>query len=143
MADGKAASGWTNEMKMVFLIHLFDSGAATIDWSKATLPPGKKISAVKMMMRRLADSYRPQLDKLAAGDEAGEEPNNAKYPKASTKKKAAKGKKGEEVAAESDGEDELGHDDNTTKARSRAPRTKATNTNGDEDESDKRGRKKT
>lgn len=72
--------------QMVFLIHLLDSGPATIDWSKATLPPGKKISAVKIMMKRLTDSYMPQLNELTAGDEAGEETNNAISPKASTKK---------------------------------------------------------
>ncbi|KKY28321.1 hypothetical protein UCDDS831_g00291 [Diplodia seriata] len=151
MADGKAATGWTDEMKLVFLVHLFDSGAATIDWSKATLPPGKKMAAVKMMMKRLADSYRPQLDKLSAGGEAGDEANNAKPARALSKKAVPKGKtivKDAEAAAKSDGDDEVGQDSgkmatDTAKTRSRAPRVKATNSKVEEDEDGKRGRKKT
>ncbi|KAL1637371.1 hypothetical protein SLS58_009317 [Diplodia intermedia] len=154
MADGKAASGWTDETKLVFLVHLFDSGAATIDWSKATLPPGKKMAAVKMMMKRLADSYRPQLDKLSAGGEADDEANNAKPARTLSKKAAPKGKtsvKDAEAAAKPDGDqhnDEVGQDSgktatDTAKTRSRAPRVKATNSKVEEDEDGKRGRKKT
>ncbi|OJD37112.1 uncharacterized protein BKCO1_8000230 [Diplodia corticola] len=110
MADGKAAFRWTDETKMVFLVHLFDSGAATIDWSKATLPPGKRVAAVKMMMRRLADSYRPQLDKLKSG-EIGEA-DSAELAKACPEEAASKGEaSAEDAEAEVKSEGEQHGDD--------------------------------
>ncbi|GME27287.1 uncharacterized protein LTHEOB_12647 [Neofusicoccum parvum] len=133
MAESKAAAGWTEESKLVFILDLFESGAATIDWSIVTIPAGKTKGATRMMMKRLADAHRPQLDEMKAVREAngGGTGEAAGSKAAEPKKKATKGKaaaKNVKKEPSNDEDDAIEGDKATAnigKSRTRAPRTKA------------------
>ncbi|KAF2147267.1 uncharacterized protein K452DRAFT_314466 [Aplosporella prunicola CBS 121167] len=77
---------WSDKEKLAFYVSLIESGAATIDWSRVTLPKGKTRNAVTKMMKRTKEQLKPELDALKASQEEDDDITTVKKERSKTPK---------------------------------------------------------
>ncbi|KAH7091255.1 hypothetical protein FB567DRAFT_625821 [Paraphoma chrysanthemicola] len=71
MSDTEAAkgkTGWTDRQRLVYFFNLVDFSKTTLDYNNAPRPEGKSVGACKIMVHRLKNTLKDDLEALKAGN---------------------------------------------------------------------------